>query len=136
MLTLSIHIAFVAVWSASLLYFPYLFSEQSQAEDRERHDRLVLLQRWIYAIVMTPCALIAVVAGTWLAVERGFTGGWLQVKLAIVLLMVLFHAYCGKLMVDLKRNGFVRSDAFYRWLPIVPLILTLTVVSLVVGKPF
>jgi putative membrane protein len=136
MLTLSIHIAFVAVWAASLVYFPYLFSEQSQAEDRERHDRLVLLQRWIYAIVMTPCALIAVVAGTWLAVERGFAGGWLQVKLAIVLLMVFFHAYCGKLMVDLKRNGFVRSPSFYRWLPIAPIILIVAVVSLVVGKPF
>lgn len=136
MLTLSLHIAFVTVWAASLVYFPYLFSEQSRVEESDRNERLILLQRWIYAKVMTPSALIAVIAGTWLAFERGFSGGWLHVKLALVLLMVLFHAYCGKLMVDLKRHGFVRGMAFYRLLPILPAALATAVVVLVVGKPF
>ena len=136
MLTLSLHIAFVAVWAASLIYFPCLFFQQSHEEEPERHERLMLLQRWIYAHVMTPSALIAVIVGAWLIIERGFAGGWLHVKLAIVLLMVFFHAYCGKLMVDLKRHGFVRSDAFYRLLPAVPSILIVAVVTLVVGKPF
>lgn len=136
MLTLSLHIAFVAIWAAALVYFPYLFAEQSQVEEPDRHTRIMLLQRWIYAGIMTPSALLAVIAGTWLVFERGFAGGWLHVKLLFVLLMVFFHAYCGKLMVDLKRKGFVHGPAFYRLLPLAPASLITALLVLVVGKPF
>jgi putative membrane protein len=135
MLALSLHIAFIAVWSASLVYFPLLFMEQSQS-DSPRHERLMLLQRWIYSMVMTPSALLAIVAGTWLVLERGFSGGWMPVKLALVLVMVLFHGYCGALMVDLKRRGVRRSTAFYGALSAVPTVAILAVVTLVSAKPF
>lgn len=135
MLLLSVHIAFIALWAASLLYFPCLFLEQSQADD-QRQERLMLLQRWIYANVMTPSALIAVVAGAWLIVERGFSGGWFPVKLALVLVMAGFHGYCGKLMMDLKRQGFGHRPLFYAVLPVVPAAAIVAVTLLVTAKPF
>ena len=136
MLMLSLHIAFVAVWTASLVYFPHLFQQQSQTHSEDRHERMMLLQRWMYANIMTPSALITIVAGTWLAVDRGFTGGWLPAKLALVLLMALFHAYCGKLMVDLKRHRVLHGAAYYRVLTAVPASVALAVIALVVSKPF
>ena len=42
------------------------------------------MQRWLYAFLMTPSALLTVGFGIWLIFERGFEGGWLQVKLALV----------------------------------------------------
>lgn len=136
MLMLSLHIAFLVVWAASLVYFPLLFVEHHGADDPLRRERLALLQRWIYAKVMTVSALAAVVAGTWLVFERGFTGGWLHVKLALVLGMALFHAYCGYLMVDLKHRGFRFPRLFYRALPALPAVLVLAILYLVSGKPF
>lgn len=135
MLLLSLHIVFIAVWSAALVYFPFLFMEQSQTGE-PRHERLMLLQRWIYSMVMTPSALLAIVAGTWLVLERGFSGGWMPVKLAAVLVMGLFHGYCGALMVDLKRRGFRRSTCFYGALAVIPAAAILLVVTLVSAKPF
>lgn len=135
MVALSLHIAFIAVWSASLVYFPFLIMEQSQT-GAPRHERLMLLQRWIYSMVMTPSALLAIVAGTWLVLERGFSGGWMPVKLAGVLVMAMFHGYCGALMVDLKRRGFRRSTGFYGALSVIPTTAILVVVTLVSAKPF
>lgn len=136
MLMLSIHIAFLVVWAASLLYFPLLFVEHFGTQDDTRRERLVLLQRWIYAKVMTVSALATVAAGTWLVFERGFEGGWLHAKLALVLGMALFHGYCGHLMVDLKRRGFRFPALYYRALPLLPAGLILGVLWLVSGKPF
>ena len=136
MLMLSVHIAFLVIWAASLVYFPWLFLRQHEAETEERHARLMLLQRWAYANIMTPSALIAVLAGTWLAVDRGFSGGWLHVKLALVLALVFFHAYCGKLMVDLKRRQVLHRAAYYRWLPVVPALVATAIIALAAGKPF
>jgi protoporphyrinogen IX oxidase len=136
MLTLSVHIAFLAIWSASLVYFPLLFVEHRGTKDHLRRNRLVLLQRWIYAKVMTTSALATVIAGTWLVFERGFGGGWLHAKLALVLGMALFHGYCGHLMVDLKRRGFRHPRLFYWVLPVVPAALIVGVLYLVSSKPF
>jgi protoporphyrinogen IX oxidase len=136
MLMLSIHIAFLVIWAAALVYFPFLFLEHRGTTDDDRRARLVLLQRWVYAKVMTTSALATVLAGTWLVFERGFAGGWLHAKLALVLGMALFHGYCGHLMVDLCRRGFRFPPLFYRTLPVVPAGLVLGVLWLVSSKPF
>jgi len=134
MLSLTLHIAFLSVWAASLVYFPFLFLERSSTESDERDNRLILLQRWIYAKIMTTSALATIAAGTWLVFERGFSGGWLHVKLALVLLLVLFHVYCGHLMFD-RRRGRIRRPLFYALLSLVPVTAILAVLILVAGKP-
>lgn len=105
-------------------------------EDPQTRREVMLMQRWLYAKIMTPSALLAVAAGTWLVFERGFEGGWLHVKLALVLLMAFFHTYCGKLMVALKQQPGMHRSAYYRVLPAVPALLVAVVVVLVTGKPF
>lgn len=93
------------------------------------------MQRWLYAAVLTPSALLAVLFGIWLVFERGFQGGWLPVKLALVVLMGLFHVYCGHLMMK-RRHSPARHIVYYRVLPIAPLVLIVAIVTLVTGKPF
>ena len=133
---LSLHIAFLLVWSASLVYMPALFLRQTSAADGDAREAAMLMQRWLYARLMTPAALLAVVMGTWLVFERGAEGGWLPVKLALVIAMAAFHAYCGQHMVTLKREGRAHRPLFYAAMPLVPAGLIVAVVWLVTAKPF
>lgn len=114
---------------------PNLFVRHVQGEDALTQVEAEHMQRWLYAYVMTPSALLTVVFGIWLVFERGFEGGWLPVKLALVVLMGLFHAYCGYLMIRAKQ-GRRHGPLYYRLLPIAPAALILAIVTLVTGKPF
>lgn len=133
---LSLHIAFLAVWSASLLALPLLLARQAAAADADERQRLELMQRWLYAALMTPSALLTVVFGTWLIFERGFAGGWLPVKLALVLAMGLFHVYCGMLLGSRTEPGAKHRALYYYALLPAPALLIVAVVTLVTAKPF
>lgn len=133
---ISLHIVFLIIWSAALLYFPQMLMQQVGAEDEETRCRTIGMQHTVYVVVMTPSGLLTVLAGGWLLFERGFAGGWLPVKLSLVLLMVLFHLYCGSLMRQLKRQGPRHGLLFYGALSLVPAFLIAAVVTLVVAKPF
>ena len=134
-LALSLHIAFLSVWCATLAYMPQLLLRQVTAEAPDTRLQLAHMQRWLYAYVMTPSAVLTVLFGIWLIFERGFEGGWLPVKLALVVLMGLFHVYCGHLMVAPKRRGAARAF-YYRVLALAPVPLIVAVVTLVAAKPF
>jgi putative membrane protein len=136
LLALSLHIAFLSLWSATLVYLPQLFLRQAMAEDPDIRLQLEHMQRWLYAYVMTPSALLTVAFGIGLVFERNFEGGWLPVKLAFVLLMGLFHGYCGHVMVNLQRRRAMHRPLYYRVLPVAPALLILAVVTLVAAKPF
>jgi protoporphyrinogen IX oxidase len=133
---LTLHIASLAVWSASLLAMPVLLARQAADPDRDARHRLGLAQRWLYAVLMTPSAVLTVAFGAWLIFERGFEGGWLPVKLALVLAMGLFHVYCGILLgTRTKPRAEYRPLFYYALLP-VPASLVVAVTTLVTAKPF
>jgi protoporphyrinogen IX oxidase len=133
---LSLHIVFLLFWAASLLYMPALFLRQALATDDDTRQRAMLMQRWLYARLMTPAALLAVAMGTWLVFERDLAGGWMHVKLGLVLAMAAFHVYCGQLMVRLKREPDAHAPAYYGAMPLLPGALIVGVLWLVTGKPF
>lgn len=133
---LSLHIVFLILWSACLLYFPQLVVRQALVGEPGAELEAMRMQRTLYALVMTPAALLTVIAGVWLVFDRGFIGGWLPVKLSLVMLMAFFHAYCGTLMDDFRAQRIRHRAWLYRLLPLVPALLITVVVTLVVGKPF
>jgi len=66
----------------------------------------------------------------------GITGAWMHAKLTLVLLLIAYHWYCGKLLKDFQANKNTRSHVWYRWFNEVPVIVLTLVVILVVVKPF
>ena len=136
-LALSLHIVFLSIWAATLLYLPVLFARHALERDPQGRRRHMLMERWLYAAIMTPSAVLTVLFGVWLIFERGFEGGWLPVKLMLVLAMGLFHVYCGHVMVTMRRRtGLVARPAYYRALTVPSGLLVLAVVTLVTAKPF
>jgi len=75
-------------------------------------------------------------AGLWLWLRYGISGGWLHAKVALVVLLVAYHFWMGKLRRDFERDANTRSHVFYRWVNELPLVLLIAIVALVVVKPF
>jgi putative membrane protein len=76
------------------------------------------------------------VSGFWLWLGYGYRGGWLHAKLALVAILIAYHAYCGKLLLDFRRDRNRHGHVFYRWLNEFPVLVLIAVVILVVVKPF
>jgi putative membrane protein len=72
----------------------------------------------------------------WLWLAWGFSGGWLHAKLALTALLVVYHVWCGKLMLDFRAGRNRKSHVWFRWFNEAPTLVLFAVVILVVVKPF
>ena len=131
----ALHIIFLVSWFAGLFYLPRLFVYHAMSEDRASNERFKVMERKLFWFI-TPWAVLTLLFGTWLWLGYGFAGAWLTVKLLLVLVLVGFHVYCGWLVREFARDRNRHSHVFYRWLNELPLLILVTVVLLVVVKPF
>lgn len=132
----ALHIFFVVSWFAGLFYLPRLFVYHASTEDRSGHERFVVMERRLFAM-MSLGAIGTVVFGLWLMLGWWWPAPlWLHVKLGLVALLLLYHMACYKLMRDFRagRNRF--SARFYRLFNELPALVLLGVLFLVELKPF
>lgn len=61
---------------------------------------------------------------------------WLQLKLALVAIIIWFHWYCGRLLSDFAEDKNTRSERFYRIINEIPTIPMILIIILAVVKPF
>jgi len=132
----SLHIIFVVTWFAGLFYLPRLFVYHSSATDKEGRERFKIMERKLFYGIMTPGGILTIVFGLWLWLGYGISGAWLHAKLALVIVLILYHIYCGKLMLDFKHDRNTHGHVFYRWLNEFPTLILVAGVILVVVKPF
>ena len=130
------HIIFVITWFAAIFYLPRLFVYHAGTTDREGSERFKVMERKLYRGIMTPSATLAVLSGLWLYLGFGFTGGWLHAKIFIVVLLLAYHFWCGKLLRDFAAERNARSHVWFRWFNEVPVAFLIGIVILVVVKPF
>jgi putative membrane protein len=128
------HIIFMVTWFAGLFYLPRLFVYHAMGGDAETMQRFQLMERKLFGI-MTIGAVFTIVFGAWLWLGYGFSGGWLDVKLALVALLVVYHAYLGKILRDFRESRNRHGHVFFRWVNEVPAVVLIAVVILVVVKP-
>jgi putative membrane protein len=131
----ALHLIFVIAWFAGLFYLPRLFVNHAQVQDPATHERLCGMEQRLYRF-MAPLALLALLFGLWLWLGYGFAGGWLHVKLLLVLLLLGYHHACGRIVRRFAAGQNRRSHVWYRWFNEVPVLLLCAVVFLVVLKPF
>ena len=130
----ALHIIFVTSWFAGLFYLPRLFVNHAMVEGAAA-ERLALMERKLYRF-MAPLAILALGFGFWLWLGFGFSGGWMHAKLALVVGLVAYHWYCGRLLDDFAAGRNQRSHVWYRWFNEIPVLVLVAVVILVVVKPF
>ncbi len=132
----TLHIVFMVTWFAGLFYLPRLFVYHAMSDDRVSLERFKVMERKLYWGIMTPGAVLTLVFGTWLWLGWGFAGGWLHAKLLLVAVLIAYHVWCGKLMLDFRRERNVRGHVWFRWFNEFPVLVLIGVVALVVLKPF
>ncbi len=129
------HIIFVVSWFAGLFYLPRIFVNHAMATEPAEIARLKLMERKLYRFV-TPIAWLAIGLGLWLWLGYGIGGGWMNVKFFLVLLLVGYHYYCGRLVKQFAADLNTHSHVFYRWFNEIPVLILMAVVILVTVKPF
>ena len=132
-----LHLWMVVSWFAGLFYLPRIFVNLAMVEPASaaEKDRLLLMAGKLYRF-MTPIGFLAVALGLWLWLGYGFSGGWLHAKTALVVVLVAYHAYCGRLLRDFQAGRQTRGHLWFRWFNELPVVLLLAVTYLVVVKPF
>ena len=132
----ALHISFMVTWFGGLFYLPRLFVYHAMANDATSIERFKIMERKLYFGIMTPGAILTIVFGLWLWLGYGITGGWMHAKLFLVLVLVVYHLYCGKLLKDFKLDRNRYGHVFYRWFNEFPVVILFAVIILVVVKPF
>jgi protoporphyrinogen IX oxidase len=132
----SFHIFFVVSWFAGLFYLPRIFVNLAMvpAGENPERERLLLMARKLYKFV-TPIGLLAVAFGLWMWFGFGFAGVWLHVKTTLVLILLGYHFYCGRLLRDFAAGRNTRSHVWFRVFNEMPVLLLLAIVILAVVKP-
>ena len=132
----ALHIVFVVTWFAGIFYLPRLFLYHAAATDALSIERFQTMEKRLFGIMTIGATLTLLFGVSLLVVTPGFLqAGWLHAKLALVLVLIGYHAWCYRLMRDL-RAGRKRSSTWYRVFNEVPSLLLIAIVILVVVKPF
>ncbi len=132
----SFHIIFMVTWFAGLFYLPRLFVYHAMSEDTASRERFKIMERKLFFGIMTPGAILTIVFGLWLWLGYGFYGGWLYAKMALVAILVVYHVYCGKLMIDFRHDRNHHGHVFYRWLNELPVVVLIAIILLAELQPF
>jgi putative membrane protein len=133
----ALHIVFMVTWFAGLFYLPRLFVYHALAEDAPSRERFKLMERKLFWGIMTPGAVLTIAFGLWLWLGWfRSVGGWLHAKVFLVFLLIIYHAWCGKLVRDFAAGRNRHGHVWYRWFNEVPVLALFAIVLLVVLKPF
>lgn len=136
------HLIFVICWFAGLFYLPRLMvyhaEENSLNNQSPINSRFKIMERRLYYGIMWPAGILTTGFGVWL-MSYSFQGylmmSWIHTKLTLVLLLWVFHWYCGHCVREFKQDKNQHTTKFYRIINEIPTILLIGIVILAVVKP-
>ena len=126
----------MVTWFAGLFYLPRLFVYHAQAREETVLATFKVMERRLLIMTHIGGALtwlfgLLLLFGTPVLVSQG----WMQLKLALVVLLSLYHAWCYRIVQDFARDRIAHGHVWYRWFNEIPTVVLITVVALVVVKP-
>ena len=98
------HLIGMTTGFAGLFYLPRLYVYHAMSDDRVSIERFKIMERKLFFGITTPGAIFTLVFGFWMLHDYAWAAFgshlWLQVKLVLLALLVVYHMYCGKLLFD------------------------------------
>jgi putative membrane protein len=98
-------------------------------------ERFKVMERKLFYGIMTPGGLITLITGIWLWLGWGFMGAWIHIKVALVFVLIIYHVWCGVILIQFKNDTNKKSHIWFRWFNEFPVVILVAVVFLVVLKP-
>lgn len=133
---LSLHVIFMVTWFAGLFYLPRLFVYHAMTTDAPGNERFKVMERKLFYGIMTPGALVTIAFGLAMLVDRSFylAEPWMHLKLTLIVLLVVYHIWCGRIVRDFRDDRNRRNHLWYRWFNELPVPLLVGVVVLVINR--
>ena len=134
----ALHLISMVAWFAGLFYLPRLFVYHSMSSDQISIDRFRVMERKLYFGITTPAGVLTLLFGFLTLAVNGwsyYSGMWLEIKLVLVAILVIFHLYCGKLLLDFKHERNRHGHVWYRWFNEFPVLLLIAIIILAVIRP-
>jgi len=134
------HVIAIIAWMAGLLYLPRLFVyHAASVKGSEQSETFKVMELRLLRFITTPAMVASWILGLILA----FSGvidwkadGWFHAKLALVILVSVFHGACAKWTKDFAADRNTHDARFYRIVNEVPTFLMIGIVILVIVRPF
>lgn len=134
----AMHLIFMVTWFAGLFYLPRLFVYHAMCEDQTGSERFKIMERKLFWGITTPGGVLTVFFGVWMLQHYAWAayGGmlWLKIKLVLLVLLVGYHLWCGKLLLDFKHDRNRHSHVWYRWFNEAPTVLLFAIILLATLK--
>lgn len=131
------HIVSMVTWFAGLFYLPRLFIYHCQASDAMSVERFEVMERRLLGIMTIGAVLTASFGiAMLLNVPTLLQAGWIHAKLTLVALLIGYHVWCYRIMLELRAKVRRRSQRWLRWFNEAPALLLIGIVVLAVVKPF
>ena len=135
----SLHLIAVISWMAGLLYLPRIFVYHVENyEKKEATNIFEIMEKRLYNYIMRPAMLFSWIFGIILIYLNGLDvllNLWMQIKLALIIILSGYHEYLGKCIISLKNRTNTKTAKFFRYINEVPTILLILIVFIVIIKP-
>ena len=120
-------------------YLPRIFVNHAESNEPLVQQHFKGMERRLLYFI-TPFAIFTVLLGIAIIIQYGYAwfvaAKWLHIKISLVVLLLIYHGYCFKLVNTFAADKNTRSGKFYRFFNEIPVILMLAIIILVYIKPF
>ena len=134
----ALHLIFMVAWFAGLFYLPRLFVNHAMTDNSQTSEHFKIMERKLYHFT-TPWMVLTLLFGGWMLYDYAWAAWghtlWLQLKLLLIGVLVVFHFYCGKLLKDFAADRNRHSHKWYRYFNEIPALVMFIVIPLAVLKP-
>ncbi len=135
----SLHLISVISWMAGLLYLPRIFVYHVENfKKKEATIIFEIMERRLFLYIMRPAMILSWLFGIILILIIGIdslSAIWLQIKLALVILLSFYNEYLGKCMINIKLGKNKKSSKYFRIINEIPTVLLIFIVFIVIFKP-
>lgn len=138
----SFHILGFVAWFAGLFYLPRLFVYHIEAQEKPEPIQSALKEEYnrmelrLYKLIMNPAMIftIAMAIGMIVLQTSLLHDTWLHIKLLLVVFLLGFHHWCGRLIKQLDSGTCPFNSIQMRRINEIPTILLLLIVLLAIFK--
>ena len=138
----ALHIIGFVAWFAGMFYLVRLFIYQVEALERSNAEQEVLvpqfqlMARRLNRIIIHPAMGFTLICGTMMLVLQPeyLKMGWIHFKLLLVVLLVAYQIFCGRIMKALEKGIARYNSTQLRMINEIPTLLLIAIVLLAVFK--